>query len=223
MSTSPPKKAAKSAAALPGLKKLPSQLRALADQLERLGPVLNPAAIKTEWSKLTSTVERLSKLEVDDLLTPLDDYLACSQSWLEAWSKAPGAMEAYCTSTLGAKSKSLAAEPGEDSVEHHLRLLGSCLGKAGQDGVKAAMAASQRPVEAKPQTNLIQDTDARDLLHQLGGLPEDEFLALAKKTDLSLLQRAAGLLGFKLTAKLSSVTLKKVHRAAVQFHRNTRV
>jgi|GEM_PF-2086386 len=224
MSTAAAPKKTPKPAALAGVKTLPAQLRALADQIERLGPLLNAETLKTEWKHLTTATDRISKLEAADLLAPLEDYLACRHGWLDAWAKAAESITAFCKQTLGAKSKAHAIQPGEDNLGHQLRLLGLCLNAAGREAVLNACTTAQNATKAPapPPSKHINDTEARGALHQWGGMLEDEFLALAKTTDPTLLKRGAALLGFKTVGK-TAAALKKLHRAAVQFHRNTRV
>ncbi len=224
------KKAAKAPASpaaattLAGVKKLPAQLRSLADQIERLGPLLNATSLKSDWKKLTDAAERLSNLEAADVLAPLEDYLACRHGWLEAWSKQAEAMTAFCKQALGAKSKALPALAGEDRTDHQLRLLGLCLGSAGRDAVLKGIADAQKPVEREvTPPKLVADSEARDALHQWGAMPEKEFLALASSIDQDLLKRGGTLLGITSKGKPTAGALKKIHKAAAQFHRNTRV
>lgn len=220
------KKAAKTAVSpgLAGQKTLPGQLRALADQLERLGPLLNAATLKTEWNKLASAAARLSHLQPNDVLAPLEDYLACRHGWLEAANKGAESLAEFCKSALGAKSKALATQRGEDLEDRDLRLLGLCLNAAGREAVLAAIAAAQalvKPKEACPEA-LIQDHSARDALLQWGEMPLDEFLVLSSSVAVDLIKRSGALLGFKLSSK-NPAGLKKLHKAAMQFHRNTRM
>lgn len=206
------------------LMQMPARLRALADQIERLGPLLNPEALKTPWKSLVTSVARLGSLEPADVLAPMEDYLACRHPWLTAWASAPDAMTDACKKMLGPKAKVMKPQTGEDAAERQLRLLCLCLAAVGSGAVLEAVArpGSQAPTKQVKPTRFIEDPEARDALHRWGAVTEDEFLAQAKHADPDLIKRGAALLGFKLSAKPTPTALKKVHRAAVQFHRNTR-
>ncbi|MFZ4594938.1 MAG: hypothetical protein ACOYOF_11815 [Verrucomicrobiaceae bacterium] len=221
MSNTPTKKTAKIASGLTGLTSLPSDLRAIADLIESLGPLLNASTLKTAWKQLSDAAARFDNLTAEDFLASKDDYLACRRGWLEAWSKKPESVERFCVRVLG-KSKSNAAKPGEDSVTRALRLLPLCISAAGREDVLRETQAALAPTEPAPQSKPhIGDGAARDALHKWGEMSEPEFLAFAIDVPMDLLTRAAALLGINMSSR-AATGLKKIHKAATRFHRNTR-
>jgi hypothetical protein len=107
-------------------------------------------------------------------------------------------------------------------VTRALRLLPPCISAAGREDVLRETQAALAPTEPAPQSKPhIGDGAARDALHKWGEMSEPEFLAFAIDVPMDLLTRAAALLGINMSSRVAT-GLKKIHKAATRFHRNTR-
>jgi hypothetical protein len=201
---------------------LSKQLRLLADELDSLGPLLQTVALAPDLALIEAAATRLKRLVETDLIVSKEDFLACRPLWLEAWTRNAEVMESYAKKQLP-RSKEASRHENEDAVAHALRLLPLCIQAAGCEAVlSTAQAALRSPATLAPRAPRVADADARKNLQTWGSMSEPEFLAFAAHVPLGAITDAAAVLGIKVTTR-SAALLKKVHKAAVRFHRNTQV
>ena len=216
------KSAQKKAKSAPDGSPLSKQLRLLADELDSLGPLLQAAALAPDLALIEAAATRLKVLVETELIVSKDDFLACRPLWLEAWTRNAGVMETYAKKQLP-KSKEASRHESEDAVAYALRLLPLCIQAAGCEAVlSTAQAALRSPAPATPSAPRAADADARKSLQTWGRMSEPEFLAFAAHVPLVAITDAAAVVGIKVTTR-SAASLKKVHKAAVRFHRNTQL